>query len=396
MDGFVAAAATVGYTRRSLYDLILGASQFARFLAEAGVTDVQQIRDRHLGDFIAKLSVWQCCNGYSMPSVRGSRGARGLLQYLRIGGIIPPEPPAEHPYGWVLDDWLTFLDRQRGLAAKSLSLYRRHVEPFLLDLGQDATPDRFAALSSARVREYVQRQAPRFARSTRKDLVITLRSFLRFTFDVGYLRRDIANAIERVPCFALDRLPRGPKWEDLPKLLATVDRSTKLGRRDFAMLATLMTYGVRAGQLSDLRLEDVHWRDARITFPAAKRGRPINAPLTAAVGDALLQYIREGRPNSVSREVFLSSDPPFPPLAAGSVYNVVSRAFRQSAVASPHRGSHAIRHAWATRALAQGQRLKTIADLLGHRSIESTRIYTKVDYTQLRSVGLPWPGEARP
>src|ERR1019366_3464877 len=152
------------------------------------------------------------------------------------------------------------------------------------------------------------------------------------------------------------------------------------------------TYGVRAGQLSGLRLEDVHWRDARITFPAAKRGRLINAPLTAAVGDALLQYMREGRPNSGAREVFLSSDPPFQPLAAGSVYNVVCRPPRQSAITSPHQGSHAIRHAWATRALAQGQRLKTIADLLGHRSIESTRIYTKVDYAQLRSVRLPRPG----
>jgi integrase len=394
MDGFVAAAATVGYTRSSFYDLVLGASQFARYLAEAGITDVRQVRDRHLRDFIGKLPVWECCNGYSMPSVRGSRGARGLLRYLRIGGIIPPEPPAEHPYNWILDSWLTFLDRHRGLAAKSLDLYRGHIEPFLLELGQDATPDRFPALSPTRVREYVQRQAPRFARSTRKNLVIALRSFLRFAFGAGHLPHDIADVIERVPCFALDRLPRGPKWEDLPKLLSTIDRSTGSGRRDFAILLTLMTYGVRAGQLRGLRLEDVHWRDAQISFPSAKRGRPINAPLTAAVGDALLQYIREGRPNSAARQVFLSSDPPFQPLAATSVYNVVSRAFRLSAIASPHRGSHAIRHAWATRALGQGQRLKTIADLLGHKSIESTRIYTKVDYTQLRSVGLPWP-EAR-
>jgi site-specific recombinase XerD len=395
MDGFVTTAATVGYTRSSFYDLVLGASQFARFLAGAGVTDVRQIRDRHLRDFIGKLPVWECCNGYSMRSVRGSRGARSLIRYLRIGGIIPPEPPVEQPCSWILEEWLTFLDRHRGLAAKSLNLYRRHVEPFLLDLGQDATPDRFTALSPTRVREYVQRQAPRFARSTRKNLVIALRGFLRFAFGAGYLQRDITNVIERVPCFALDRLPRGPKWEDLPKLLATVDRSTSLGRRDFAILLTLMTYGVRASQLRGLRLEDVHWRDAKITFPSAKRGRPINAPLTASVGDALLQYIREARPSSSARQVFLSSDPPFEPLAATSVYNVVSRAFRLSEIASPHRGSHAIRHAWATRALGQGQRLKTIADLLGHRSIESTRIYTKVDYTQLRSVGLPWPEEAR-
>jgi integrase len=83
-----------------------------------------------------------------------------------------------------------------------------------------------------------------------------------------------------VPCFTLDRLPRGPKWEDLPKILATVDRGTTQGRRNFAILLTLMTYGVRAGQLTSLRLDDVNWRDSRIAFPAAKRGLPINAPLT--------------------------------------------------------------------------------------------------------------------
>jgi len=93
--------------------------------------------------------------------------------------------------------------------------------------------------------------------------------------------------------------------------------------------------------------------------------------------------------------VFLSLIPPFRPLAASSVYNVVAPAFLHSGIASPHRGSDAIRHAWATRAFAQGQRLKTVADLLGHRSLESTRIYTKVDYAQLRSVGLRWPVEVR-
>jgi integrase len=300
-----------------------------------------------------------------MPSARGSRGARNLFQYLRTNGTIPPEPVTDRDYAWVLNEWVAFLHQHLGLAANSVDVYRRNVEPFLQDLRQDATPGCFAALSPTRVREYLQRQAPRFARATRKNLVITLRNFLRFAFSDGYLQRDVASTIERVPCFTLDRLPRGPKWEDLPKVAATVDRGTKAGRRGFAILLTLMTNGVRAGQLTSLRLEDVHWREDQITFPAAKRGRPISVPLTAAVGDALLQYVRDDRPFSTARQVFLSMDLPFRSLAAGSVYNVVSRAFRVSGIASPHRGSHAIRHAWATRALAQGQRLKTIADLLG-------------------------------
>jgi integrase/recombinase XerD len=395
IDGFVDAAATVGYTQSSFHDLVAGASQFARFLAASGITDVRQIRDHHVGSFIGTLPVCRRSSGYLMPAGRGSRAARSVLRYLRSSDIVPPEPVADRDYTWVLEKWIAFLYRHRGLGANSVALYRRNVEPFLQDLREDAMPDRFAALSPMRVREYLQHRAPRFARVTRKNLVITLRSFLRFAFGSGYLQRDVAAAIERVPCFTLDRLPRGPKWEELPKMLATVNRATTPGRRDFAILLTLMTYGVRAGQLTSLRLDDVNWRDSRIIFPPAKRGRPINAPLTAALGNALLQYIRDGRPASRERQVFLSLIPPFRPLAASSVYNVVAHAFLHSGIASPRRGSHAIRHAWATRAFAQGQRLKTVADLLGHRSLESTRIYTKVDYAQLRSVGLRWPVEVR-
>jgi integrase/recombinase XerD len=395
IDGFVNAAATVGYTQSSFRDLLVGASQFARFLTASGITDVRQIRDHHVGSFIGRLPVRRRKNGYLMAAGRGSRGARSVLRYLRANGIVPPEPVADRVYTRVLEEWITFLYRHRGLGANSVALYRRNVERFLQNLQEDASPDGLAALSPMRVREYLQHQAPRFARVTRKNLVITLRSFLRFAFGSGYLQRDIAGAIERVPCFTLDRLPRGPKWEDLPKILAAIDRTTPQGRRNFAILLTLMTYGVRAAQLTSLRLDDVNWRDNRITFPAAKQGRPINAPLTAAVGNALLQYIRDGRPASRERRVFLSLVPPFRPLTAGSLYNITAPAFIHSGIASPHRGSHAIRHAWATRAFAQGQRLKTVADLLGHRSLESTRIYTKVDYTQLRSVGLSWPAEVR-
>jgi integrase/recombinase XerD len=304
IDGFVDAAATVGYTQSSFHDLVAGASQFARFLAASGITDVRQIRDHHVGSFIGTLPVCRRSSGYLMPAGRGSRAARSVLRYLRSSDIVPPEPVADRDYTWVLEKWIAFLYRHRGLGANSVALYRRNVEPFLQDLREDAMPDRFAALSPMRVREYLQHRAPRFARVTRKNLVITLRSFLRFAFGSGYLQRDVAAAIERVPCFTLDRLPRGPKWEELPKMLATVNRATTPGRRDFAILLTLMTYGVRAGQLTSLRLDDVNWRDSRIIFPLAKRGRPINAPLMAAVGNALLQYSRDGRPASREPKCF--------------------------------------------------------------------------------------------
>jgi len=397
IDGFVQEQVAIGYAPSSLYGVILGASWFARYLRTIDVTDVRQIRDCHVKDFIATLPVFKCNGGKnSMHSVRGSRAARSLVKHLRIKGVVPPEPVAVNSYSWLLEPWITFLREHGGLADGTLYNYRSYGERFLQHLAEDAMPDRFGALSPARVREYLQREAARFALKTRNNLVSSLRSVLRFAFSAGYIQCDVASTIGHVPCSSLDRLPRGPKWEDLPKVLAAIDTDTKPGLRDYALLLTLMTYGVRAGQLASVRLDDVHWREGQIMFLAAKGGRPISAPLTPAVGDALLKYIREGRPATEARRVFLSLATPFHPLSGRSIYNVVSRAFRLSGVASPHRGSHAIRHAWATRAFAQGHCLKTVADLLGHRSIESTRIYTKVDYMQLRQVGLPWPEEVQP
>jgi site-specific recombinase XerD len=391
IDGFVETVGTVGYTPKSLRDLVLGATQFARYLSATGVKDVSELRNQHIEDFVATLPVHRCRVHYRMKSGRGGRAAHHLLRYLRKIGVTPSEPTPERIYSWILREWLAFLQHHRGLTPDSLALYRRHLERFLRYLGADAAPDRLASLSPESVRSYLRRQSPLFARATRRNFVITLRSFLRFAFSRRYLARDLVEALERVPCFTLDRLPRGPKWQDLEKLLDTVDRSTAEGRRDFAILIVLITYGIRAGQLVGLRLENVHWRENTILFPAAKGGRRIEAPLMPAVGNAMACYLREGRPTTPERQVFLSLHPPYSPLAAGSIYNIVARAFKRAQVSSPHLGSHAIRHAWATRAMAQGQTLKTIADLLGHRCLESTRIYTKVDTEQLRSVGLPWP-----
>jgi integrase/recombinase XerD len=391
MEGFVSTVAGIGYTPQSLYDVVLGATEFARHLVATGVTDVAALRERDVTAFVGTLPVYRCRERYRMPCVRGSRAGHHMLRYLRMLGVTVPEPVPMRAYGWVLDEWLTMLRDHRGLAPQSVDLYRRNVEPFLEELGADASPERLVALSPERARAYVQRQAPRLARVTRKNRVITLRSFLRFAFSRGYLARDVSDALDRVPCFTQDRLPRGPKWEDLAKVLMAVNRSAPQGRRDFAILLLLMTYGVRRGQLVELRVDDVHWSQSTITFPVAKRGRRVEMPLTSSAGDALVHYLRESRPPTSERRIFLSTAPPFRALAAGSVYNIVSAAFRAADIESPHRGSHAIRHAWATRAMAQGQSLKTIADLLGHRSLESTRIYAKVDVTQLRAVSLAWP-----
>jgi len=315
------------------------------------------------------------------------------LHYLRQIGVVPVAPPPSHPFSALLEEWLDFLRNHRGLAEKSLNLYRRHITRFLEYIGHDATPARLKQVSLEQIRSYLRIKASTYGRSERKALVSTLRIFIRWALGQGYLQRDLTLAVERVPSFKHEHLPRGPDWKDLPKLLTVPDRRTRQGRRDYAILVILVTYGVRAHQVVSLKLEDVDWRGMRIHFGAAKRGRDIKVPLTPIAGGALAEYLRRGRPATPIRSIFLCVNPPIRPLVSGSIRNIVSRAFLLAGVPTPHLGSHAIRHAWATRMLAQSQPLKTIADLMGHRSIETTRIYTKVDYEQLRTVALPWPKE---
>ena len=394
IDDIVAQATAIGYTPSSLRDLLSGIVRFGKYLAEHGVLELRDLRPCHVDALVVGHRLTRC-RGHWYPISREIRGARHLLCYTRAAGLTAPEPPHRR-YPPVLEEWLAFLARHRGLAPKSLELYARHIQRFLSALGPEVTPERLRALDPIQVRSYVGRVVAGWSRSECSAVVSTVRLFLRHAWERGYLARDLSLAIERVPKFKHDRLPRGPRWEDAQRLLEAPDRETPLGRRDYAILQLLLTYGVRAQQVCRLTLDDLDWRQSTVRFLPLKGGRQVDVPLVTAFGDAVLAYLRRGRPASPHRQVFLSSRPPFQMLTSSAITGLVARAFVRTGVPSPHHGSHALRHAWATRLLAKGQSIKTIADLLGHRSLETTRIYAKVDFVRLRTVGLPWPKGGRP
>lgn len=397
IDNILTAIEPLGYKSRSLRDLAYGLIQFGEYLRGQGLDDLSQLRFHHVEAFIATQPLRQCQARYRYPISRGVRAARHLWRYACATGITVPEEPTPAPvYSPLLEEWLGFLERHRGLAPKSLNLYRRHIRRFLEYLGADATEAGIRHLEVDCIRHYLVHACSGRSRSGRKAVLSTLRIFLRFAWSRGYLTRDLSLAIERVPSFKHDRLPRGPRWEEARRLLDAPDRMTALGRRDYAILQLLLTYGVRAQQICSLSLEDISWRSDTLAFSPLKGGRRIEVPLVPSVGEAILAYLRCGRPQTSSRRVFLSTKPPYPPLAGSSIGSLVARAFAKTGIASPHHGSHALRHAWATRMLEEGRPLKTIADLLGHRSLETTRIYTKVDIGRLRTVPLPWPEEVIP
>jgi site-specific recombinase XerD len=296
-------------------------------------------------------------------------------------------------YYAILQQYLEYSKRERNLAATTLKTHREYVTAFLKELG-DSPAKRLQEISPTFVLAFFTRQAQDKSWYMRRHLQGTLRSFLRFCLQKGHFERDLAAAVPCLRSYKLSGVPRGICESDALKTLRCIDRTTSTGRRDFAIIQMLHTYGVRSGQVRALRLADIHWRENRIRFPAHKGGKELIEPLTDDVGESLLDYLRHGRPHVPYPEVFLAAQPPFQPLKTPSaISGMVHKRLNRAGVSNPHQGSHIFRHAFAMRMLRHGQSLKAIADLLGHRNINTTFIYTKADLQALRQVTLEWPEE---
>jgi len=264
-----------------------------------------------------------------------------------------------------------------------------HVLAFLDTL--ESVGDPASHLDASGIFRFITACAPAMGRAQRKAMCAALRSFLRFLHQHGVVSRDLSTAVPVIPTFKLDSIPPVIALANIETLLSVVDRSTQLGRRDYAMLLVLATYGLRAGQLCGLRLDDIDWRHETIRIRGAKGGEDTLLPLQPAVASALVDYLQHGRPTGGPwREIFLRVRAPIGPLA-GVVTNIIKAYARKAGLTGIPLGAHAWRHACATRMLASGQTLKTIRDTLGHRSIETTAIYAKVDIDQLRVAALEWP-----
>jgi integrase/recombinase XerD len=183
--------------------------------------------------------------------------------------------------------------------------------------------------------------------------------------------------------------------DQVGRLLARTDRHSAVGRRDYAILLLLARLDLRSSEVVFLELEDIDWKDGSLSV-RGKGGRRLQLPLPADVGEAIVTYLRHGRPPSGSRRVFLRATAPFQgfrgPCAIGSI---IRRALLHANVDAPTAGAHQFRHGLATDMLRHGASLSEIGEVLGHRSPETTKIYTKVDLDALRTLALPWPGGAQ-
>ncbi len=316
-----------------------------------------------------------------------------FVTYLQEKGRFIPcdSPPFYQP---LRDAYVEWMRRRQHAGDGTLDLRARSIGQFLQWLGPQATATRLSELTADRVEQFFIAYSQHAGRASRGSMQSAMRTFLRFAFHTGLIREHFDLAVPTLRTYRLSTVPRGLSEAQAGQVLSSVDRTQAAGRRDYAILQLLYNYGIRGGQVRSLRLPDIEWTQDRIRFRASKNGKDSLLPLTAEVGASLLDYLQNARPPGTWAEVFLTCRPPYRPLPHSSTLSeIVHRHIRAAGLEVPCQGSHSFRHGFATRMVAQGHSLKAVADVLGHRHLSTTFLYTKVDFTALKQVALEWPQE---
>ena len=316
-----------------------------------------------------------------------------FLDYLRASGLFAPSSGQEI-YQPLLDAYLKWMRDYQHATEGTIEVRRHSTLRFLEWLGPDAIAEGLSKLRSDRIEDFFISYVQSMGRSARRSMQSALRTFLRFCLYNGYIVQSLEHAVPTLRTYKLATVPRGLTDTQAQQVLRCINRNSHVGRRDYAILLLLYTYGVRGGQVRAFRLEDIDWGRNPILFNALKHGKDSRLPLTPEVGDSLLDYLQYSRPPYAYPHVFLTSRAPFHPLPhSSSLSAIVERCIRAAGIEVPNRGAHAFRHCFATRMLHKGHSLKEIADVLGHRHLGTTFIYTKVEFHALRQVALEWPQE---
>lgn len=282
------------------------------------------------------------------------------------------------------------LRRVRGVCAGTRGNYGKYVSQFLATVVADGVVD-FAGIHARDVAAFISGLSDRYRPRTVELAASSLRSFLRFLGTEGIGPDRLADAVPMVP-HRPTGLVRHLRPADFEQLITSLDSSSPRGLRDRAMMLCMARLGLRASEVVQLQLEDVDWSNATIAVRARKTGHGALLPLTSEVGAALADYLKQARPETDVREVFvLHRLRVGAPISDSIVGRAVDNALRRAGMTAPIRGANLLRHSLATELVSHGASLTQIADLLGHSSLATTRIYAAVDVAALREVALPWP-----
>lgn len=278
-----------------------------------------------------------------------------------------------------------------GLSSSTIDCRVRNITKFLTNIFgnhqikyQKITPDR--------ILKYVSKKAKQVKPISTKNLTISLRCYFRFLQFKGKCSGNLIGAVPTISSWKLATIPKTMTKEQLSRFLASFDRKTPCGQRDYAMAMCFLELGIRRSEVKNLLLDDIDWKNSTVTIRSSKTSQSRILPLPVRLGKALACYLKNGRPKTDSRNVFIRYSVPLgKPVTAYIVDWAMAKAHERAGLADQCSGTHIFRHTLSTIIHRKGVTLKEIADILGHKRIDTTTIYTKVNLTMLAKVTLPWP-----
>ena len=295
-------------------------------------------------------------------------------------------------YSKIHHEYLGWLSEKFQLENATIKIRSNYLKQFLQWYQETSNDQALQALKAYDVESFFIKATSRWGTAYKRSLQATLRSFFDFCHQRGYIMQNLHSSLPVIKTYRLCEVPKKIDDNEAIRLLESINRSTDSGKRTYAIVQILYTYGVRGCQLRALKLSDIDWHKETIDFPAVKGGKSCSFPLTAEVGNALVDYLKNARKKCGYQQVFLTLRAPFTPLTKSrTLSQIVRSAMFKAGIKSPTKGAHCFRHGFVSRMLKQGESFKHIADLVGHKHIATTFIYTKIDFNSLAQVALELP-----
>ena len=364
---------------------------FAEFARGRGAQTLQEL-PAHLDAFVDQRmrdrGAW--CRSTRDRRAVLSQARTPVEQMLRLivpGFVGTTRRITSRPFEHQVPGFWEYLETERGLKAATLQAYKAYLRVFEAHL-QDLGVTDLAALSPSLIHSFIEKRARVLSSQSVQGTGGSLRVLLRYLHRERILLADLSRVIERRRHYRHATIPRSITAEQVRLVLEGIDRRAPVGKRDYAILLLLVTYGLRAGEVAALTLDDIDWKRERLRIRRRKAGHATTFPLSSQVGAALVDYLQTARPQTTDRHVFRNVLAPFEPIRNYCISSRAGRYLRLAGIEVPRPGSHTFRHTCVQRLVDADFSFKVIGDYVGHRSPTSTQIYGKVAVETLRHVAL--------
>ena len=308
-----------------------------------------------------------------------------MLRLVIAGFTVKRRRRPENPFEELAPSFFVYLRQEKGLRETSIIHYSHYLRQFDSYL-QSIQFDDLRHLSPPVLSGFFPVFSQRRGRTSVRDACGVLRVFVRYLYRERILTTDFSSIIEHPQTYRLSNVPRSITWDEVRRMLDAVDKRSPRGKRDHAILLLLVTYGLRAREVAALTLDDIDWRNERLRIPERKAGHSTAYPLSPIVGQAILDYLKLGRPQTTDRHIFFRTVAPQAAMTYSAVSGTATHYLRKAGIPVSRAGSHTLRHTCVQRLVDADVSLKVIGDYVGHRVPAATRIYTKVAVESLREV----------